>query len=213
MANSELDAPKLRSVDQDPGGQLVLVISDGRKFPVSVKLWDQLKLSPEQRLTPEQLATIEEESEYVRISQKGLDLLARRDHSEQELKRKLLSRFHESERLVGRFLEEMKDRGFQSDDRFARLFVESRLGKRKHGPFLILAELRERGISKDLAQSVLEELADPEFWLARVQQNLEELMQTGKFVNRAKLGQKLFQRGFPRDLIEEALADTGLKRF
>ena len=80
-----------------------------------------------------------------------MDYLARREHSEQELIRKLNSRGFDEE-LVEIAVAELMADGLLSDARFAEAFVNSRF-QRGSGPQKIRAELRERGIAPSLSVS------------------------------------------------------------
>lgn len=72
------------------------------------------------------------------------DMLSRRDHSEQELRRKLLALgYREVE--IAQAIERARDRRFVDDGRFAGYFIEERI-RRGWGPRKIEAELRCKGI-------------------------------------------------------------------
>ena len=68
----------------------------------------------------------------------------------------------DSSELLERCLLEMQEKGFQSDDRFTRQYVESKLANKSHGPVKILAGLFNRGIPREQANLVLNELGDQE---------------------------------------------------
>jgi SOS response regulatory protein OraA/RecX len=79
-------------------------------------------------------------------------LLARREHARTELGRKLSQRGF-SESLVGEVLDALEAENLLSDRRFTESFVEQRMA-RGQGPLKIRHELRERGISAELAKLV-----------------------------------------------------------
>jgi len=81
-----------------------------------------------------------------------MDLLARREHSRLELRRKLARRFPPSE--VQTAIDELAAEGLQSDERFTLSFARQRV-LRGRGPRRILLELRERGIDDGLAEQAL----------------------------------------------------------
>ena len=60
---------------------------------------------------------------------------------------------------------------------------------------------------------MMEELADEEFWLSRIKDNLEDLCKGTKKFKRQALGQKLFQRGFAFELIDKALNEFDFPRY
>lgn len=95
-----------------------------------------------------------------------MDLLARREHSEQELSRKLASRNFEPE-LVESTVSELVSEGLLDNSRFAEAFVHSRY-QRGQGPHKISSELRERGVDETLITACLD---DPDLqWSGLVEQ-------------------------------------------
>ena len=82
------------------------------------------------------------------MGEKGIELLARREHSRLELKQKLLVRGY-SEQEINTLLETLETENLQSDARFAECYVRSRLAA-GFGPLRIEAELQERGVSRAL---------------------------------------------------------------
>ncbi len=90
----------------------------------------------------------------------AIRLLARREHSRGELKQKLLLR-HFPEDLINRVIEALELKGWQSDLRFVKAYVDQQI-QRGFGELKIQFELKKRGISKDLILGVLPD--DPGFW-------------------------------------------------
>ena len=92
-----------------------------------------------------------------------------------------------------------------SDDRLARQFVESKLANKSHGPLKILAGLFDRGIPKEQANLVLNELGDQELWLKKSIECLEKIQKKRKTLTPQTLSQKLYQKGFTWETIEKAV--------
>ena len=204
---------KIEKVAEAPNGAMRLLLSDGSEWVVGVKSWNRLNLSLEKILDVNVLRALEKESQYHLLRTKALELLGIREHSRQELKRKLIARFHNHKPEIERCLEELQSEDYLSDQRFTQLFIESRLNNKRVGPFKIVADLQQRGIDRDTAHSIMDELADEEFWLSKIKDNLEELCKGNKKNNRQALGQKLFQRGFAYELINQALNDLNFSRY
>ena len=204
---------KIEKVAEAPNGAMRLLLSDGSEWVLGVKSWNRLNLSLEKILDVNVLRALEKESQYHLLRTKALELLGIREHSCQELKRKLIARFHNHESEIERCLEELQSEDYLSDQRFTQLFIESRLNNKRVGPFKIVADLQQRGIDRDTAHSIMDELADEEFWLSKIKDNLEELCKGNKKNNRQALGQKLFQRGFAYELINQALNDLNFSRY
>lgn len=71
-------------------------------------------------------------------------MLARREHSQLELKQKLKQKaFAEDE--IAEAINTLVEQGYQSDERFAEAFIRVRHQQGK-GPIKIAAELRQRGV-------------------------------------------------------------------
>jgi len=85
--------------------------------------------------------------------------------------------------------------------------VESKLANNPNGPYKILHDLQNRGISREMSEKILHKLASPELWLKKAIKCLERLHKKGKEQTPAVLNQKLYQRGFSWEIIELALAE------
>jgi regulatory protein len=88
----------------------------------------------------------------------GMDFLARREHSAQELGRKLKARADETDDVEA-VLHKLQQEGLQSDERFTEAYVHHRVNAGV-GPLKIRYELRQKGIEDTLADACLEPLAD-----------------------------------------------------
>ena len=193
-------------------GTVTLKLSDERELKLAAEIWTDLGQPKDKPLTDAQQDLLEREACYTAIRNKMLSFLAVREHSAFELRRKLQQRFYKSatsdvNSLVERCLLEMHERDFQSDERFANRFVESKLANNSYGPFRILQDLQNRGISCELSQTILSELGNQELWLKKAAECLERLHTKGKKQTPAALSQKLYQRGFSWEIIEQALTE------
>jgi regulatory protein len=88
----------------------------------------------------------------------GMDFLARREHSAQELGRKLKARAKETDDVEA-VLQQLQQENLQSDERFTEAYVHHRVNAGV-GPLKIRYELRQKGIEDALADACLEPLAD-----------------------------------------------------
>ena len=131
----------------------------------------------------------------------ALRLLARREHSEFELRYKLSER-HFPDAVVDAVVTELADQGLLSDQRFAEAYARGRF-ERGYGPSRIGAELRERGISGDLTRQMLAELSA--FWVesaARQRSRRFGHRLPSDYPERAAQMRFVQQRGFTLDQIQ-----------
>ena len=193
-------------------GTVTLKLSDKRELKLSAEIWTEIGQPKDTELTDEQQELLEKEACYTAIRNKMLSFLATREHSAFELRRKLQQRFYkstafDSSALIERCLQEMQERDFQNDEHFTIRFVESKLANNPHGPYRILQDLQNRGISREMSEKILHKLANQELWLKKAVKCLERLHKKGKEQTPAVLNQKLYQRGFSWETIELALAE------
>lgn len=129
-----------------------------------------------------------------------MDLLARREHSEQELRRKLILRDYDTND-IDETLRGLKNDGLQSDHRFAGAYVNYRVNT-GIGPVKIRFELRQKGINDDLANEFLEPLSDR--WEVLMQQ--QRVKKFGEIIPadynaRMKQARFLQNRGFAAESV------------
>lgn len=143
-------------------------------------------------------------SRSVRMS--AMDMLARREHSSGELRRKLAGKDYSAEEIA-QTLAELSAENLLSDRRFAEAFIHARVG-RGYGPARIAAELRQREISEALIDECL--AACEEDWLAcavRVRVKKFGRALPGDYAQRARQARFLQYRGFRSDTIRHVLKD------
>ena len=135
----------------------------------------------------------------------ALQLLARREFTFSELVDRLETKG--CTRLVSqRVVQQLQEDGLQSDERFAEVFARSRMA-RGHGPMLLRAEMRARGLSDTLTD---ENATHPQaHWIILAAAALQKRFRQPP-ANRdewARQARFLARRGFSADLIYSALGD------
>jgi regulatory protein len=88
------------------------------------------------------------------IRRKAMDLLARREHSVAELRRKLLAKGY-AQLAVDEQLRLLEQENLLSDQRFAESYVNFR-SKKGFGPVRIRHELKEKGVNATLIEEYLD---------------------------------------------------------
>ena len=140
------------------------------------------------------------------VRRTALQLLARREHSILELHHKLMRRgipVPLIETVLGRLIEE----DLLNDARYAEVYAHSRVDK-GYGPIRIQRELRERGVSENIAANVLEEFDD--LWmntLAQVHHKRFGQALPSTAMERAQRMRFLRHRGFTLEQIRNFLQD------
>ena len=138
----------------------------------------------------------------------AMDWLARREHSAEELRRKLQRKYADAmPQLITAVIEQLQLDGLQSDERF----TESRVRYRRNRGFgyrHILQDLKRRGIPSTVADRYLH--PDDEHWLAAASHLVSkrlaanQLIESGSSLHH-KLIRYLRSRGFEPQQIQYAL--------
>ncbi len=136
---------------------------------------------------------------------KAMDLLARREHSRDELCRKLQKAGFESDVAFDAIAALGRD-GLQSDERFVESFVQSRINQGK-GPARIRAELGQKGVADAVVDQAIENSAADWYQLARETRRRKfGSEQPSEFSEKARQMRFLQYRGFESDHIQSAVS-------
>jgi regulatory protein len=134
-----------------------------------------------------------------------MDLLARREHSCTELKRKLAARDY-AEDEIDTAVAALEAEGLASDARFAEAFVAARV-RRGQGPRRIQRELDARGVAPELATAPMDQVDWPaQVRAARVRKFGPD--RPGDYKERARQARFLEYRGFTGEQIGRELNAT-----
>lgn len=138
------------------------------------------------------------------LKNKVIAFLARREYSRAELVLRLKSKA-ESPDILENVLDELEASGYQSDRRFAEMFIRNRLGQ-YWGAERIRYELRQKGINQELTAELLEEQSPDWELLARtlVQKRFGETL-AADLKEQAKRLRYLVNHGFSYDQAQRAL--------
>lgn len=111
-------------------------------------------------LNEEELTAFEEAASSRRAFNSALNSLDYRDHSEKEIRAKLL-RKHDAD-YVDEAVEKLIELDLVNDERYAENYAHELFEHKKFGKMRIKSELRAKGISADIANTAVEELFDEE---------------------------------------------------
>ncbi|WP_417581741.1 regulatory protein RecX [Nitrincola sp.] len=138
------------------------------------------------------------------LKNKVIAFLARREYSRAELVLRLKSK-SESPDVLENVLDELEASGYQSDRRFAEMFIRNRLGQCWGGE-RIRYELRQKGICKSLTSELLQEQSPDWDLLARtlVEKRFGETLAVD-LKEQAKRLRYLVNHGFSYDQAQRAL--------
>lgn len=142
-------------------------------------------------------------SDAAELAARALRLLAAREHSALEVRRKLLRRGDAA--AVAQVVEHLARDGLLSDERFAESFVHSRI-ERGQGPLKIRSGLIARGVTGELIDRAL--ARTEAFWLERAR--AAAMRRFGAEppacgADQSRRWRFLAGRGFPSDVAHQVL--------
>jgi len=141
-------------------------------------------------------------------AQRALGLLVRREHSRQELTRKLLARGITEEDAVAA-VGKMTQAGWQDDTRFACSLARTRAGA-GYGPLRIRAELASHSLGGEAIESAFVALAETgeDDWPSRARELVRRrfgMSAHATMALRRKAADFLIRRGFDGDSVRAAI--------
>ena len=202
--------PRLTQIKETKKGRLALFLDGEFAFSLDEDTFAMAGLHTGDELEEWQIHDLQTKSDTRKAVDKAMDLLALRDHAAGELYQKLCRSFdpHSAAAAVAK----MQELNLLDDAGFARRRAAELLRKRKSRRE-ILNDLSAKGIDRDTAADVVEELfaetddgESPELETARalVQRQYAAKLAAGK---RDQVAAALARRGFSHAVIREVLSD------
>lgn len=122
--------------------------------------WFSCGLVSGDEINEEELTAFEEAAGSRRAFNSALNSLDYRDHSEKEIRAKLL-RKHDAD-YVDEAVKKLIELDLVNDERYAENYARELFERKKFGKMRIKSELRAKGISADIANAAVEELFEEE---------------------------------------------------
>jgi regulatory protein len=140
-----------------------------------------------------------------KIRHAAITYLARREHSQHELQRKLQTKGYQLDNIIP-VLSQLIEDNYLNETRFSEVLIRSRINKGQ-GPLRIRQVLQEHGIDPDIFADIF--YPDDEMW-----DNLAQMVREKRFgkakptdlASKAKQTRFLYGRGFSHNQIRLALS-------
>ncbi len=176
----------------------VNIYLDGKfGFGLDLENFVKLGLKVEQELSEKEIAEIVKKGEFQKTSDKLVRFATLRPRSEKEVndwlrKKKVHESLHED------LLEKLTNLELLDDEKFANWWVEQRLSFKPRGERVLMAELRQKGIDKGVAESVINKADINEEKIAKLvlEKKAYKWDKYEGFEKRKKLSDFLARKGF-----------------
>ena len=140
------------------------------------------------------------------LRSRALRLLARREHSRQELQRKLAPHA-EDPHALDCLLDELATRGWLAEQRVAEQLIHAR--RRRFGSARIRQELLAKGVAEEVVAAVLPQLKESDLESARAVWRRKFRAPPANRAERARQIRFMQGRGFAMDTILQIFRSTG----
>jgi regulatory protein len=186
---------------RDP--QRVSLFLDGRfAFGLSSSTLADAGLKPGDVLSEAQVAELLQREAVQQALQQAFHLLSYRPRSEHELRRALARKGHAPETIEA-VLKRLERYHYVDDQAFALAWIENRQRARPRGARLLRAELRQKGVEREIVDQAIDDAGGDEHTLARAaaRRKLGTLKAADYGEFGRKLGGFLLRRGFDADVV------------
>lgn len=194
---------------QERNKERVSVFVDG-EYAFSIPLIEAARLTKGHPITDEQIAQLQAIDERQKAFDSAVRFLGQRPRSQHEIRQKLREKAFE-DTIIDEVLSRLATLGYVNDEDFARYWVRNREEFRPRSPRALQAELREKGIAREIIDEVIEDVDPVVSARQAAQKKLRSLRGVDAQTFRRRLGDYLARRGFTYDtintVIEEYLND------
>ncbi|MGD1821462.1 MAG: regulatory protein RecX [Pleomorphochaeta sp.] len=189
---------------ENPEG--IYVLSKGcSPFFVPKKILLEFNLpfySEEDDVDEEMYIILQNLNELYLCRKKGLDLLARREHTKLELKAKLAQRKF-SKNSIENTLNYLVKNNYLSEERFCESFIISK-NRNGDGKYLVLQKLQSKGISSSFSNEIYDDLIDLEMEINACVKAIMKISRRNKKLEKKELSYKLQNKGFSYSIIKDS---------
>ncbi|QDP39374.1 recombination regulator RecX [Radiobacillus deserti] len=201
------------TVQQKNKSRFNIFIEKGSKaeyaFSVDEDILIQFQLRKGQELDEPTLELLQRKDNQHKFYNLAIQFLSYRMRSRKEIIDYLEKKEIEPEQIPP-VLERLEQEGLINDREFATAFVRTRLNTTTKGPLLLKQELKEKGVTAEIADEVLTIFSfDKQLEFARkwIQKKLKTNSKKSFRHQQQQILQTLMQKGFPQNVIVEATKD------
>lgn len=189
------------------GNYVFLYFQNDVSLKIRYETFVKFNLSIDCFIDEENLQKIKEDSDIYDIKDKIFDLISRRPHSKDELRKKLLrKKFPLS--LINETLDYLENKNFIDEDKFIVEYTKQLLSK-KYSKIQIINKLKQKGITSEKIDDILKDyyssVDDYENAKQLAIKKLKSYQNISPFSQKQKLFQFLYRKGFDIDIINKIL--------
>ena len=199
--------PIITAIKPQKNKKRVNVCLDGKfGFGIDLENFMKLALKVEQELTEKEIEEIVRKAEFQKTYDKLVRFATLRPRSKKEID--IWLRKHKVHKSLHKELfNKLKRLELLDDKKFAQWWIEQRTTFRPRGKRALFAELRQKGIDRDLIKEILDEVEIDEEKIARqlLEKKKYKWEKLPKFEAKKKMSEFLARKGFGWEIIKQAI--------
>lgn len=168
--------------------------SDGSSFFIHPELAIEYSVKIGIELSPEKIQFLQLQSIVYAARDKGVEYLAVREHSSLEILNKLKKKGYDHS-SASKAVILLQEKNYLNDERFAKMWLKSRLKRHPEGRSSLVAGLSKKGISRKICEKILVAHFSEELEKQMLNICIKKFLRT-KTDNPEKLLNHLIRRGF-----------------
>jgi regulatory protein len=197
--------------------KIILSFEDFEKLEIYYDVYLNASLFKGDNLSSKRIEELKLTNAEYEVKNSAFRYLSNRNHSILELKNKLKKKGYETT-VIGKIIDDLKDKKYLNDHTFAENFVRNRVERRKEGVMKITSELYKKGINReiisDVTESIKENPKNIENAIELGKSKLEKIQKRGES-DYNKIKSKLFLflkgRGYTSDVIFDVISKLNIK--
>lgn len=195
----------ITDIKQQKNGRFAVYADGEYVLSISPQVLLQTNIAKGVQVTEEELEELVRAAKEQTANDRAFTILSYRDHSKEELRRKLARTVGEEQ--AEKTAQHMEDLGLVNDEEYAEKLAQELLERRLMGADRVLFEMTRRGIDRSISSEVIERLdRNPE---ERIRRFLERKYPRGlkEEKERRRATAALSRNGFRWEEIREVLRD------
>lgn len=182
--------------------RVTLSLSHDEKLILPADLYTRGKIREGSTISKERLIDFKKSEELLRVKQKAVQLLEFRPLTAVILRTKLRERMYSSE-AIDKVVDELTEKGFLDDQKYAENWVVSQLKKKPVGRGQLLRGLLGKGVDRKEAERLLGTVYSPEDEAGHCEKMLAKLLRMRPGLDAKKILPALARRGFGAQIIKK----------
>jgi len=209
---------KINRIAKKDKRNVLINFDDGNELIINYEIFLKNGLRKGMEVSSDRFSFLAEENEKHKIKTEAVNYLAKRIHSEKELRTKLLQKKHKLE-LINEIINELKAKELIDDYKFSLIYTEEKTRIKLWGEKKIKSELMKKGISSEIISRTMSEKFPDENKLENAVELASKKIKSFSYKNleKRKLAEKIYSflasRGYDYQTSREAVEKVLNERF